>query len=159
MTTLFYDTSSLLLLAGRLFDEINNKFAISSITLEELENIKTSNGKSSDIKFAARKLLKDLDEHHGEYDVVIFKEQMLKPALDKGLSLTNDIKILMSALYYDEHDEVVFVTNDICLKNIANLFFGEDSIASIPEEVDDYKGYLEVEVDDEELSYLYMNMN
>lgn len=37
----FYDTCSLLLRAENLFDN-NEHFAISSITLEELENIKTS---------------------------------------------------------------------------------------------------------------------
>ena len=51
----FYDTSSLLLKADTLFEN-NEKFAISSITLEELEHIKTAANKDADIKYAARKI-------------------------------------------------------------------------------------------------------
>jgi len=50
----FYDTSSLLLKAGTLFDENEEKFAISSITLKELEEIKTSFNKDANIKYTAR---------------------------------------------------------------------------------------------------------
>jgi len=56
----FYDTSSLLLKVDNLQKE-EEKFVISSITLEELENIKTSTSKDPDIKYAARKLLHYLD--------------------------------------------------------------------------------------------------
>ena len=49
----FYDTSSLLVMGSELFD---NRFAISSITLEELESIKVSANKDSDIKYATRQL-------------------------------------------------------------------------------------------------------
>ena len=72
----FYDTCSLLLRANNLFD-VNEQFAISSITLEELENIKTSNKKDVDTKYAANKLLHLLDEHMGEFDIHIFTENML----------------------------------------------------------------------------------
>lgn len=51
----FYDTSSLLLKADNLF-ETDEKFAISSITLSELENIKTSSHKDQEVKCAARHL-------------------------------------------------------------------------------------------------------
>ena len=64
----FYDTSSLLLKADTLFED-QEKFAISSITLEELEHIKTAANKDADIKYAARKLTHILDTHMGEYDV------------------------------------------------------------------------------------------
>ena len=40
MTYKFYDTSSMLILRDELFEEAN-KFAISSVTLQELENIKS----------------------------------------------------------------------------------------------------------------------
>lgn len=46
----FYDTSSLLILGNRLF-ESEQKILISSVTLEELENIKTSNHKDASVKF------------------------------------------------------------------------------------------------------------
>ena len=63
----FYDTSSLLLKVDSLFEE-EEKFVISSITLEELENIKTAANKDADVKYAARKLTHILDTHMGEYD-------------------------------------------------------------------------------------------
>lgn len=56
----FYDTSSLLLKASSLFDD-DELFAISSITLEELENIKSAHNKDADVKYAARVLLTHLD--------------------------------------------------------------------------------------------------
>ena len=46
----FYDTSSLLLKAETLFEE-GERFAISSITLNELENIKTSSHKDAELKY------------------------------------------------------------------------------------------------------------
>lgn len=52
----FYDTSSLIKKVNSLFDN-NETFVISSITLEELENIKTSSKKDNDLKYAARHLL------------------------------------------------------------------------------------------------------
>ena len=154
----FYDTCSLLLKADTLFDN-EEKFAISSITLEELENIKTSNIKDPDIKYAARKLLHVLDEHHGEYDVHIFKESMLEPIKEKDLSITNDTRILATAFDYDNNvhpDEVIFVTNDLALKNIANLFFGDGCIESVQEDFDDYTGYVEtIFANEEAMEFFY----
>ena len=113
--TKFYDTSSLLL-EGNLFAE-NERFSISSITLEELENIKTSSNKDADVKFNARKLLRELDAHMGEYDVILYKDSFFEELEAFGFSMTNDMKILVSAFQID--DEVIFITNDLCLKHIA----------------------------------------
>ena len=92
----FYDTCSLLLKADNLFED-NEQFAISSITLNELEYIKTSNNKDPEIKCAARHLLKQLDQ--GGYDIVYFKEEYLKPIQDYGYEITNDIKIRLSIIF------------------------------------------------------------
>ena len=81
---------------------------------------------------------------------------MLKPIEEKHLEITNDTKILATAIDFDTNDETIFVTNDLALKNIANLFFGEDSIMSISDEDSDtYCGYIEVTMNDEELSQFY----
>jgi len=132
----FYDTCSLLLKANTLFDN-DEKFAISSITLEELENIKTSSTRDADIKYAARKLLHSLDEHRGSYDIHIFTQAMLNPIIGKDLPITNDMKILATAIDYNTNvhpDETIFVTNDLALKAIANLFFGDEMLESVNEE-------------------------
>ena len=78
----FYDTSSLLLKADTLFED-QEKFAISSITLEELEHIKTAANKDADVKYAARKLTHILDTHMGEYDVEIFNQVMKRLEAEK----------------------------------------------------------------------------
>ena len=136
MTYKFYDTCSLLLKADSLIDE-KDPIIISSITLSELENIKTSSHKDNELKYAARRLLNFLTDHPETYTVHIFTLDMLKPIEEKSLDITNDTKILATAIDYDTNihpDETVFVTNDLALYNIANLFFGEDSIERVKEE-------------------------
>lgn len=149
----FYDTSSLLLKAGTLFDD-NEPFAISSITLKELEEIKTSSNKDANIKYAARRLLHDLDEHSENYEVAVYHEVMINPIIEKNLPITNDMKILASALFYD-----TFVTNDLALKKIASLFFKPEQIESVGEDFDDeYSGYIEVTMDDSQMEDFYSNL-
>ena len=97
----FYDTSSLLLKADTLFED-EEKFAISSITLEELEHIKTAANKDADIKYAARKLTHILDTHMGEYDVEIFNEGMEKPVAKAGIYINNDARIIACAISYEK---------------------------------------------------------
>lgn len=164
MTYKFYDTCSLLLKTNNLFDEENVKVVISSISLQELEDIKTANNKDAEIKYSARKLLNILNENPEAYEIWIFKEEMLKPIIEKGFDhINNDLRILACAFNYDytQHpDETIFVTNDLALKAIANCFFGEDSIESVNEEqLDQYTGFKEIQLSDQELSDLYSNLN
>lgn len=153
----FYDTSSLLLKVDSLFEE-NIPFAISSITLDELENIKTSSNKDQEVKYAARKLLHMLDENIEKVNIVIYKEKMLAPILDVDLSVTNDSKILACAIDYAKGEKVCFYTNDLALKTIARIFF--DDVASVNEEKeDDYTGFLDVALDNDEMSEFYSNFS
>ena len=126
MTYNFYDTSSLLMRTNDLFDNPDEQIIISTITLKELEEIKTSMKKNEDIKYQARKLTALLDQHPDLYTVWIYDDTMLTPELAK-FGITNDIKILATALNYDitcHPDETIFITNDLALKNIANTIFG-----------------------------------
>lgn len=152
----FYDTSSLLLKADTLFDT-DEKFAISSITLEELEHIKTSVHKDPDIKYAARKLTHLLDKHIGSYDVEIYNEKMDKPLHQMGIFVNNDAKILACSIAYAkvQRDKIVFMTNDICLKHLASLFF--DYVESVDEDYDDYLGFRDIVMNDEEMVMFYSN--
>jgi predicted ribonuclease YlaK len=154
--TKFYDTSSLLLKADTLFED-NEYFAISSITLEELEHIKTSANKDADVKYSARKLINSLDNHMGEYDVVFFNEDMAKPIVKAGIFLNNDAKILSCALSYNKKHEVEFITNDICLKHLAKLFL--DEVESVDENRDDYTGFKDVVMNENEMTAFYSNPN
>lgn len=157
----FYDTCSLLLTDFNLFK--GEKFAISSITLEELERIKTSAHRDNEIKIQARMLLSRLANFPDRYEVWIFKDHMLEHVRKKGFeSINNDLKILACAIDYDKEvhpDDTIFVTNDLSLKNIANLFFGEDSIESYYPKVDDYCGYKILTLDEEEMADFYENLN
>ena len=134
----FYDTSSLLKQVDTLFEN-EDLIAISSITLEELENIKTSSNKDADIKYSARKLLHILDENTDNYIVKIYQDKYVKPIVKKGISITNDMKILGCAIAMQKDYEVKFITNDLALKHIALLFF--DNVYCVANEVDDYCGF------------------
>ena len=155
----FYDTCSLLLKANHLWDE-DCHIVLSSITLEELEHIKTSINKDPDVKFAARKLIKELDEHYGEYSVVFWNNELMLELTDKSLPITNDSKIIICALNWFNKlqlgDQMTFITNDICCKQIAHLVLQCD-IESIAEDAYNYDGYKEIVMDDDEMAEFYSN--
>ena len=154
----FYDTCSLLLRMDDLFT-VEENIVISSVTLNELENIKTSAHKDESIKQTARELLRLLAHNRGKYTVWIFQEDMLVPFKEKGLTITPDIQILACAFDYDNRihpDETVFITNDLALQNIANLFFGQDSIKEVQTvDEEDYSGYKDIIMSEEEMAYFY----
>ena len=158
MNIKFYDTSSLLLKADSIFDN-EEFFLISSITLHELEYIKNASNKDPDVKYAARHLLNELDAHSGNYGVVIYKEEFNKYI--KRFELNNDLKILACACDYSKNhpvDEVIFVTNDLCLKHIAKLYFS-NKVQSVKEDYDSYTGYKEIYLTDDEMTDFYQNFN
>ena len=66
----FYDTCALLDNFETMPEE---KFIISSITLAELEKIKTSTSKDSEVKYIARKILSFLNANPEKYEVVLYK--------------------------------------------------------------------------------------
>lgn len=159
MTINFYDTSSLLIKANELFEN-KEKFAISSITLAELEYIKNTQNKDIDIKYSARLLLNMLDNHIDEYDVILYKDSYLSPF--QIFEKNNDLKILASAKAYANlhpKDEIIFITNDLCLKHIARIFFDKNNVKSYINENNKYTGYKEVYLNDEELTNFYQNFN
>lgn len=151
----FYDTSSLLLLEEEKFSDPNNKIIISSITLTELEHIKTSSHKDEAIKYEARKLTKLIDKYYYNIEIITYQEKMILPIVEKDLEVNNDAKIIACALSYPL--EVIFYTNDISLKNLAGLFFNE--IKSVKEEdiIDNYTGYLEINLTNQEMADYYSN--
>ena len=157
----FYDTSSLLI-AGESIFEKGEPFVISSITLKELENIKTSNNKDVETKYSARLLLRLLEENKDIYEVYVHTILEEAKIAQKAFSINDDLRILSDAIAYDAKrrpDETIFVTNDLCLAEIANLYFGKDCIEKIEEDKDYYTGYLEVWPTEEELANFYQKLN
>lgn len=147
----FYDTSALLEREKDLFS-INENVVISSITLEELDNLKPKNPK-------ARRIIKLLEQNKDKYEVLFYNDAMFEYLHEVGLTnITPDTQILATALHYDIYihpDETIFITNDLHLKVLANYFFGEDSIKSIEQKKDNYKGYKTVALNREQFAKIY----
>ena len=155
----FYDTCSLLLVGEALFDK-DQKFLISSISIKELERIKTSSNKDADVKYSARILQHLLQKYPDKYEVIIHKTSHEAQIEKLGLDITDDTRILSDAIWANNieyPDAVIFVTNDLALYNMANLYFGDKNLESIEEEQDDYLGYKEIAPTDEELENFYQN--
>lgn len=143
----FYDTSSLLLL-----QDIEESFVISSITLDEIEHIKSSNNKNSELQANARKLIHWLENNSDKYDVILYKSNFISELAEQGFEITNDLKILGCALEYNKSAPIKFITNDLCLKHIAQLFL---PVESIREKFDAYTGYKHLRLSDGEIADLY----
>ena len=113
----FYDTSSLLkLVQNNAIPE--ERIYLSSITLKELENIKNSDKKSLDVKFAARTLANLIWERPQIFQVLFYKEYMIQPIVEAGLPISDDMRILATAIDFDNNyhpDEILFYSDDILL--------------------------------------------
>jgi predicted ribonuclease YlaK len=127
---------------------------ISSVSLEELENIKTSARKDVDVKYAARKVLRDLEEHYGAFEIVLYDD-----AYADANDVNNDAKIISTARRFAaEHpeDEVIFVSNDLLCRHLASLYL---PVEKVEEEEYEYDGYKEVYLDEDGFNNLYSNPN
>lgn len=122
---------------------MNNEedFLISSVTLEELESIKTNKNKTDELRYQARKVTRWLSENEDKYEVVMYTEDLANALYDSQIAYDSpDAKICVSAASKKEED-IVFVTNDLCCKNIASNIFGLN-VATLDEAKQEiYKGY------------------
>lgn len=162
----FYDTCALL---NKLDEAFEEKFYISSITLREIEDIKNSSKKSEEVKYAARHLSRLLLEKEDSFKVIpynidLFKEFCLNE--DEILFETNDDKILMTALfcaisvYQKTGEEIVFATSDLCCYHLGKSLAARRTLFKVEffqkkEKIDTYKGFVEIELSDEEVAALY----
>lgn len=158
---LFLDTNALLNLQKEAFKE---SFVISQKTLEEIENIKESSRKDNEVKYKARQVAHLLDEHFGEYEVVTNNDDVKDIISEFSLEETPDNIILASAyLYNKNHSPIVVCTDDINCKFISKIIFklttkGVNEI-NLVKNIDEYTGYQEVTLSDEEMSYFYLHTN
>lgn len=116
----FYDTSALLESINSL--KKDEEIMLSSITLEELESIKTANNKDEEIKYQARRALHFIEENISNISFVIFKETMLEPIKQIGYAINNDTKIIACAIDASVSLDLTFVTNDLSQMLIAQTF-------------------------------------
>lgn len=156
MQYLFYDTCSLLD-QGKYIFEKQKMFYISSITLKELEYIKTSASKDQDIKYKARRTIELLAKYEHNFGIITYEKDWDKELENYPvLSDNNDSKIILSALHlkHNTNEDVLFITQDYFCKRIAAA--AGLTVEYILDEDLPYTGYIEVTTStDEELANFY----
>lgn len=170
----FYDTNALLELQENAFDEY---FFIASTTLLELEDIKVNRNKDDQTKYNARNVLRIMNERQDMYFVVVY-EQLMNPYDVKdtfGVSDTPDVRICACARFANDHlrfdgnnwvivtekvdNNIVFVTNDLSCKQIAYNLFNLNVSSTHSDTDDQYDGYIEITMSDNEMADFYQNMD
>ena len=155
----FYDTNALLDLQEEVFEE---RFLCSIKTFEELEHIKTSRNKDEETRYKARKITHLLDENSDKYEaIVVDYNQYVDDIVNVfGLNPEDPDNIIMYTAWYKskEVEDLIFVTNDICCKNIARNIFGlKVESANKKEEI--YKGYKIINGNTDKINYVMENMD
>ena len=130
---------------------------ISSKTLDELENIKSSSHKDNDIKYKARVAVRAIREQKPE--IVVVQKSDYDKIEELGLEITNDNLIIASAWRYSQENHIIFVTHDILCSLIAEKYFGLNVEELKLKNDDVYKGFRVVQPTDEELSQVYSKDN
>jgi len=143
----FYDTCSLLLAQKQAFKE---HFYISMVTIGELENLKTSKDREDSIKSAARAVIRLLDENPNAYEVVFLEQELPRKTNDEIIILSYIAKRITVP-------DLVFCTNDISCKLVAQYLYGIDRNDIFAyAELETYKGYKVINnLSDEELAFFY----
>ena len=154
-TVKFYDTNALLVLGDRAFEE---SFALSSVTLQELENIKISRNKSDEIKHQARTIVRLLDENSDKYNVVVYDDDVARIIHMHRMQECPDTQIIASAKYLSEKGNVTFISGDIACKIIASQIFDLKVESVVENELDEYKGFIEKSLSEEEMASFYSNL-
>ena len=149
----FLDTCALLDLQQGIFAY---NFLISNITLSELDSIKESATKDEETKYAAKRIIRLLDENEGKYEVIIYDASLDETLKNKSILINNDSRLVASAKQYSlEHEDMVFVSSDLNCRNIARALGLKVEAPFTDYSEDDYTGYKEVQMSDEELALFY----
>ena len=151
----FYDTNYLLEAQAAILSD-NKKFYISSITLNELENIKSSGTKDEETKYKARQILHLLKDNKNRYQIILFKDFFLDDIAEYALPNTNDTKIIACAFYLSKFEDITFITEDLACEAIANSIGLKTDF--LQEEEENYTGFIEVNMNDTELAEFYQNL-
>lgn len=152
MAKKFYDTNAILIDCSDLTDVV-----LSSKTIEELENIKVSANKDSEVKYKARQAVKAIKDQNPE--IIIVDKTDYEKIEDIRLETSNDNLIIASAYRYSATNRIVFVTNDVICGLIAEKFFGLNVRNLCEKSIDEYKGYVDYHFStDEEIADFYSNM-
>ena len=153
-----YDTNAILLLQEEIFKE---KFLLSSIVLNELENIKTSKTKDEEVRWAARKILRLLADNEDKYEIEPYKSHYDEEIKLLDLPLTDDSKIIISIregfIRRESLDTGIFVTEDLACKKLAECANLKTEYIR-QEQDEEYTGYLTVSLSEKELAKFYVTI-
>lgn len=159
MTYKFYDTSALIEKESFFPDE---QIIISSITLEELERLKTSNTIVEDLRYAVRHVLNLIDTNPDTVHYIIYEQLLMEPFKSYSGDWNNDLKIIACAKsFLDAHPEGFFITNDRSQRLLAKHLIPAHASHIISEErvaQPVYTGYKIITPNDEELAYFYSHL-
>lgn len=152
---IFYDTNALIELQE---DILNEPFVVSTVSLMEIEAIKVAKNKDEELKAKCRKLIHILDENTDKYDVIIYTTDIEEKYL-KTLELSPDNKICACAKWCEDAYDIKldFITEDICCRTIAREVF-QLNARGINKQEEEYVGYKEVELNEEDMAYFYEHM-
>lgn len=123
---------------------------ISSVTIQELEQIKTSDSKSEDVRAKARRAVHQIRKYNVE--VIIYNPLWDKEITEMGIEINNDNKIIMTC---SKADCDVFYTEDYLCELIARNIFGFETKRVRDDITDEYKGFVVVEETDERVFDIY----
>lgn len=138
MVRKFLDTCSLLENPSIIAE---NDCVLSSVTLQELENIKTSANKDSETKYKARCAVRAIKDN-SNIEIVVVQKDDYKCLEDMGLETTNDNLIIASASRYSLEHDIIFCTEDYLCGFIAKNYFKlEVESIKTGDKSDVYKGY------------------
>lgn len=155
----FYDTNALLFLGEKLLEN-KEKFYISSISLHELEHIKTSKNKDEEVRYKARKLMHLLDNNPNKYETIIYNQQIKSILLENyGLDETPDNQICACAALMAMGNDIIFVTNDLCCKTIAKKCFDLKVESSNKNKENIYTGYKTIRGDSKTINETMSSMD
>lgn len=138
---------------GKILEE---EFALSTTTLFELENIKESRNKDDETKYRARKAIHLIGEN--KHKTVVFNNDVADILKKYGLPDGNDNQICACAKLLSETEDIIFITNDLCCKSIAEEVLGLRCKSAKESEEIEYRGFIEKSLSEKDMAYFYENI-
>lgn len=132
------------------------EFVISDKTLFELEEIKSSRSKADDVRSAARKAIRFLNDHKDRYEVIVYNNSIRELINSYNIPETPDNIICACASWYSTNViPIKFITFDVGCEVIASKIFGLNVERIKIKESENYTGFKEVIMSNEEMAYFY----
>ena len=151
----FYDTCSLLNLQEDAFKD--DQLAVSTITLRELEEIKTSGLKDEETKAKARGVIRLLNKYEDKVDFFVYTTALDTQLENYALVKNNDARIAISAMayYVEKGGDTIFVSDDTICRTIAKQTLQIPVQTSTNLQEEEYLGFKELQMSEVEMADFY----